>query len=65
MKSITVKLEEDIYKEFDRFCCEKGYKKSGLLVFLLKEHLKKEGYYIAEKRTIKGGLRGTKKGKQR
>lgn len=62
MKSITVKLEEDIYKEFDRFCREKGYKKSGLLVFLLKEHLQKEGYPIQAKRKTKGDSYGTKKG---
>lgn len=48
MKRITVKLEDDLYRMFDMFCRERGYKKSGLIVYLVKELLKKEGYLAVE-----------------
>ena len=41
-KKITVLLSEAEFEDFDRFCREHGFKKSTLLVRLLREFLSKE-----------------------
>lgn len=41
-KKITVLLEPEEFAEFDRFCLEHGFKKSTLLVRLLRDFLQRE-----------------------
>lgn len=41
-KKITVLLEQKEFDEFDQFCQEHGFKKSTLLVRLLREFLERE-----------------------
>ena len=41
-KKITVLLDESEFVQFDRFCIEHGFKKSTLLVRLLREFLDRE-----------------------
>lgn len=41
-KKITVLLDQEEFDEFDQFCREHGFKKSTLLVRLLKEFLERE-----------------------
>jgi hypothetical protein len=42
-KKITVLLDPDEFHRFDRFCREQGFKKSTLLVRLLREFLERDG----------------------
>lgn len=41
-KKITVLLEPSEFQQFDRFCRERGFKKSTLLVRLIREFLDRE-----------------------
>ena len=41
-KKITVLLDQEEFDEFDQFCRQHGFKKSTLLVRLLKEFLDRE-----------------------
>ena len=41
---ISVLLDDDEAARFDAFCANQGYKKSTLIVRLIKEHLNKEGF---------------------
>lgn len=41
-KKITVLLDQQEFDKFDQFCREQGFKKSTLLVRLLKEFLARE-----------------------
>ena len=41
-KKITVLLEPAEFQQFDRFCRERGFKKSTLLVRLIREFLDRE-----------------------
>lgn len=41
-KKITVLLDQHEFEEFDRFCHDYGFKKSTLLVRLLREFLERE-----------------------
>jgi hypothetical protein len=41
---ISVLLDDDEAARFDAFCTNQGYKKSTLIVRLIKEHLNKEGF---------------------
>ncbi len=41
-KKITVLMGEAEFEKFDLFCQKRGFKKSTLLVWLLREFLKKE-----------------------
>jgi len=41
---ISVLLDDDESARFDAYCASQGYKKSTLIVRLIKEHLDKEGF---------------------
>lgn len=41
---ISVLLDDDEAVRFDAFCANRGYKKSTLIVRLIKEHLDREGF---------------------
>ena len=41
---ISVLLDDDEAARFDAFCATQGYKKSTLIVRLIKEHLDREGF---------------------
>jgi len=43
-KRITVILNSDDYDRFDRFCEQRGYKKSTLIARLVREHLLEERF---------------------
>ena len=45
-KKITVLLDPDEFSRFDRFCRERGFKKSTLLVRLIREFLDQEGAVV-------------------
>lgn len=45
---ISVLLTAAEYECLDRYCRTKGYKKSPLLVRLVREHLSREGFRIEE-----------------
>ena len=57
-RKVTIVLDEYLVGVFDKFCRERGYKKSGLIEYLLREYLKREGYY--RPRTRKGSRSGGK-----
>jgi hypothetical protein len=44
MGRITVLLPSDEFRRFDMYCKAKGFKKSTLIVRLIREHLAREGY---------------------
>ncbi len=37
MKSVIIRMEDDLFKEFDSFCKERGYAKQGLIKRLIRE----------------------------
>lgn len=39
MKALTVRVPEDLDQRFTKFCQEKGFKKGGLILSMLKEML--------------------------
>jgi hypothetical protein len=41
---ITVLLQDDEFDRFDRYCRERGYKKSTLIARLIRQYLELEGY---------------------
>lgn len=41
---ISVLLDDDESARFDAYCASQGYKKSTLIVRLIKEHLDREGF---------------------
>lgn len=43
---VSVLLEADEAKRFDAYCKEKGFKKSPLIVRLVREHLDKEQFQV-------------------
>jgi hypothetical protein len=43
-KKVNVSMSEADFERFDRFCSAKGFKKSPLIVRLIREFMKKEGY---------------------
>ena len=45
-RKVTVLLKENEYSAFQRYCDEKGCKKSTLLARLMKQHLEKENFPI-------------------
>ena len=45
-RKVTVLLKEDEYSAFERYCTEKGCKKSTLLARLMHQHLKQENFPI-------------------
>ncbi len=51
-KKITVLLEQEEFDEFDDFCRANGFKKSTLLVRLLKEFLKHEASTKEHEKTM-------------
>ena len=42
MTTISLRLDDDLNQELDRLCEKEGYKKSGLLIRLLREFLEKK-----------------------
>lgn len=42
--SVVVPAEE--FERFDSYCAEKGFKKSTLIVRLIREHMDREGYRV-------------------
>jgi metal-responsive CopG/Arc/MetJ family transcriptional regulator len=59
MKCISVALERDLYEALDNFCRERGYTKRGLVVCLLREHLKNNNY-LGEPKALKVSPRAEK-----
>ena len=61
---ITVILMPEEFDRFDRFCAEKGFKKSTLIAKMIRELLDKEGrpeelsLFPAQQVTARGGIRG-------
>ncbi len=49
---ITVLMDDEEFALFDGYCIERGFKKSTLIVRLVREHLAREGF-IAETRPTK------------
>jgi hypothetical protein len=45
-RKVTVLLNEDEYSTLERYCSEKGCKKSTLLARLMHQHLKQENFPI-------------------
>ena len=41
---VSVVLPADEFERFDSYCAEKGFKKSTLIVRLIREHMNGEGY---------------------
>lgn len=39
-KRISVLLPSDVYRHFEAYCAEQGYKKSTLIARLIREHLR-------------------------
>ncbi len=37
MKSVIVRLDDELFQEFDRFCKKRGYAKQGLIKRLIRE----------------------------
>ena len=44
MSKISVLMPESDAANFEAYCEERGYKKSTLIVRLIREHLEREGY---------------------
>lgn len=42
-KRISVLLPPDVFRRFNAYCVEQGYKKSPLIARLIREHLQGEG----------------------
>lgn len=42
---------------FQRYCLDRGHKKSTLIARLVREHLEREGYGIAKPRAVAGRAR--------
>jgi hypothetical protein len=45
---ISVLVPDDEARRFEAFCSERGYKKSTLIVRLIKEHLDREQYQFQD-----------------
>lgn len=43
---VSVVLPADEFQRFDSYCAEKGFKKSSLIVRLIREHMNNEGYRL-------------------
>lgn len=41
---VTVLMSDDAFDQLDRYCKRGGYKKSTLIVRLVREHLEREGF---------------------
>ncbi len=41
---VSVVVPADEFERFDSYCAEKGFKKSTLIVRLIREHMDREGY---------------------
>ena len=41
---VTVLLDPEEFERFEAFCTERGYKKSTLVAWLIREHLDSEGF---------------------
>ena len=46
MPKLTVLMSASEVERFDAYCREKGYKKSPLVVRLIREHLTREGFAL-------------------
>ncbi|WP_428938910.1 hypothetical protein [Fontivita pretiosa] len=46
LNKISVLLRDDEYERLDRFCRERGYKKSTLVARLIRQYLDLEGYGV-------------------
>lgn len=42
---VSVVIPADEFERFDSYCAEKGFKKSTLIVRLIREHMDGEGYW--------------------
>lgn len=42
-KRISVLLPPDVFRRFNAYCAEQGYKKSPLIARLIREHLQGQG----------------------
>lgn len=42
---VSVVLPAEEFERFDSYCAEKGFKKSTLIVRLIREHMASEGYW--------------------
>lgn len=43
---VTVLLSEDEFARLDSYCKSRGYKKSGLIARLVREHMDREGFQV-------------------
>lgn len=43
---VSVVVPADEFERFDSYCAEKGFKKSTLIVRLIREHMDGEGYRV-------------------
>lgn len=41
---VTVLLHREQFERFDRYCAERGFKKSTLIARLIRDHLDQEGF---------------------
>jgi metal-responsive CopG/Arc/MetJ family transcriptional regulator len=41
---VTVLMSDEAFEQLDRYCKRDGYKKSTLIVRLVREHLEREGF---------------------
>jgi len=46
---VTVLLPNQEFERLDRYCDERGYKKSTLIQRLVKEHLDRQGFAVQSK----------------
>jgi len=44
---VQVLMQPDDAGRFERFCLDRGHKKSTLIARLIREHLEREGYDVA------------------
>lgn len=49
MKGITIRLDDEMFNKLDALAKEEGYKKSSLLVALLRDFLKKRNSSVRDK----------------
>lgn len=48
-RKVTVLLDSGLAERFERFCQEKGHKKSTLMARLVREHLDSQGFETSKK----------------
>ncbi len=60
-KRISVLLPPDVFRRFNAYCADQGYKKSPLIARLIREHMDEESVSAHGERDTSRGDDGTRK----